>query len=87
MNLMQDRRFLHKRIVFKKPGSETFHFSGGEDFSHLVSGLRTIVEAVIFLDLWPGDRLGHCTAIGISPDLWIRENWENMLFATRRVVG
>lgn len=49
-----------------------FTFHAGEDFSHLVSGLRTIVEAVIFLDLWPGDRLGHCTAIGISPDLWIR---------------
>lgn len=30
------------------------------------------MEAVKFLDLWPGDRLGHCTSIGISPDLWMR---------------
>ncbi len=62
----QTYRFLRNQ------GVKHFTFHAGEDFSHLVSGLRTIVEAVIFLDLWPGDRLGHCTAIGISPDLWIR---------------
>ncbi|WP_294531680.1 hypothetical protein [uncultured Bacteroides sp.] len=46
----------------------TFH--AGEDFRHLVSGLRIIWEAITFLDLQPGDRLGHCTALGISPKLW-----------------
>lgn len=62
----QTYRFLRKQ------GVKHFTFHAGEDFSHLVSGLRTIVEAVKYLDLWPGDRLGHCTAIGISPDLWIQ---------------
>lgn len=51
-------------------GMKHFTFHAGEDFSHLVSGLRTIIEAVRFLDLRSGDRLGHCTAVGISPQLW-----------------
>lgn len=51
-------------------GMKHFTFHAGEDFSHLISGLRTIIEAVRFLDLRSGDRLGHCTAVGISPQLW-----------------
>lgn len=55
----------------RKAGIKHFTFHVGEDFRHLLSGLRFIMETVDFLDLHRGDRLGHCTAIGISPDLWI----------------
>lgn len=48
---------------------KTFH--AGEDFPHLLSGLRYMLEAVEFLDLQSGDRLGHGTAMGIAPKLWI----------------
>ena len=48
----------------------TFHV--GEDFRHLLSGIRAILEAMTFLDLGPGDRLGHATAIGIDPRLWLQ---------------
>ncbi|MGO8072920.1 hypothetical protein AB9F41_10470 [Rhizobium leguminosarum] len=47
----------------------TFHV--GEDFRHLVSGIRAVVEAMRYLDLRPGDRIGHATALGIDPDLWL----------------
>lgn len=47
----------------------TFHV--GEDFRHLVSGIRAVVEAVTFLDLGAGDRVGHATALGIDPGLWL----------------
>lgn len=47
----------------------TYH--AGEDFPHLISGIRAIWEAVNFLELRAGDRLGHCTAIGIDPALWV----------------
>jgi len=47
----------------------TFHV--GEDFRHLVSGIRAVVEAVTFLDLGSGDRVGHATALGIDPGLWL----------------
>lgn len=47
----------------------TFHV--GEDFRHLISGIRSVYEAMTFLDLGPGDRMGHATALGIPPQLWL----------------
>lgn len=55
----------------RKVGIQHFTFHVGEDFNHLLSGLRVIREAVHFLELQAGDRLGHCTALGISPRLWV----------------
>jgi len=48
-------------------------YHAGEDFRHLVSGIRAVVEAVEFLDLRNGDRVGHATALGIDPALWLEE--------------
>lgn len=53
-------------------GVKHFTYHVGEDFRHLVSGLRAIAEAIQFLGLQRGDRLGHCVAVGIDPDLWMR---------------
>lgn len=47
----------------------TFHV--GEDFRHLLSGIRAVTEALYFLDLRSGDRIGHATALGIDPSLWL----------------
>lgn len=46
-------------------------YHAGEDFMHLLSGLRMMVEAVDFLDMEQGDRIGHGTAAGIDPSIWI----------------
>ena len=48
----------------------TYH--AGEDFYHLISGIRTICEAVEMLDLRRGDRIGHASALGVDPHLWMR---------------
>jgi len=48
-----------------------FTFHAGEDFRHIFSGLRMMVEAIDFLEMEQGDRIGHGTAAGISPQLWI----------------
>ncbi|MDL2330278.1 hypothetical protein LJC71_11160 [Desulfosarcina sp. OttesenSCG-928-A07] len=48
----------------------TYH--AGEDYLHLASGIRAVEEAIRFLDLRSGDRIGHCTALGIAPDIWRR---------------
>lgn len=53
----------------KKDLQITYH--AGEDFLHLLSGLRMMVEAVDFLGMEQGDRIGHGTAAGIDPTLWI----------------
>ena len=46
----------------------TFHV--GEDFLDVVDGLRAIDEAVNFLNLECGDRLGHAIALGIDVAEW-----------------
>lgn len=48
----------------------TYH--AGEDFLDLTDGLRAIDEAICFLDLGQGDRLGHAMALGISPRRYYR---------------
>lgn len=48
-----------------------FTYHVGEDFEHLLSGIRACYEAATFLDLSAGDRIGHGTAIGIEPELWL----------------
>ena len=42
----------------------------GEDYSHLLSGLRAVDEAVYFCDFQPNDRLGHALALGVVPIDW-----------------
>lgn len=49
---------------------KTYHV--GEDFLDVVDGLRAIDEAVRFLNLECGDRLGHAIALGIDVDAWYR---------------
>lgn len=70
-------RFLHKHTATleESDGSHplpqlhrTFHV--GEDFLDIVDGLRAIDEAIRFLGLESGDRLGHALALGIDVYAW-----------------
>lgn len=44
----------------------------GEDFVHLMGGLRRVGEAIEFLDLTDGDRIGHALALGVDPVQWTK---------------
>jgi hypothetical protein len=46
----------------------TYHV--GEDFRHLLSGLRAIHEVIEYLKPLPGDRLGHAIALALKPEIW-----------------
>ena len=46
----------------------TYHV--GEDFLDIIDGLRAIDEAICFLNMRCGDRLGHALALGIDPKEW-----------------
>lgn len=48
----------------------TYHV--GEDFLELTDGLRAIDEAICFLDMERGDRLGHALALGTEPEQYYR---------------
>jgi adenosine deaminase len=56
--------------VLNRAGLDNTTYHAGEDFRHLVSGLRAVDEAVTFLEMKAGDRIGHGTALGICPGLW-----------------
>ncbi|MEO9591748.1 hypothetical protein [Rhodopirellula bahusiensis] len=42
----------------------------GEDFSHLLTGLRRIDEAIEILGIGENDRIGHALALGTDAKLW-----------------
>ena len=72
---------------------KTMH--AGEDFPHLLCGLAYMYDTMFFLELSDGDRIGHGTAMGIDPSLWIRRmpqevlvkqgEWFLSLLATRQL--
>lgn len=51
-----------------------FTFHAGEDYRHLLSGLRRIDEVIRYLKFHAGDRIGHGIALGITPAEWFRNN-------------
>lgn len=56
-----------------------FTYHAGEDFYHMLGGMRAIFEAVEFNELSVGDRIGHATAIGLSPNLWLQNVGDKLL--------
>lgn len=46
----------------------TYHV--GEDFLDVLDGLRAVEEAISFLDLRNGDRLGHAVVLGVNVRDW-----------------
>lgn len=50
-------------------GHRSYHV--GEDFPHLLTGLRHMMDAIELLNLRNGSRIGHGTALGIDPALWL----------------
>lgn len=56
----------HTKQLFPKV-HVTYH--AGEDFLDIADGLRAIDEAIHFLKMERGDRIGHALALGIDPKL------------------
>ena len=67
--------------MFRRKGFVNFTYHVGEDFSHLLSGIRSIYEAVVFLNLQQGNRIGHATAIGLDPNLWLSAMEPNLILS------
>ncbi|MBC7821346.1 MAG: hypothetical protein IAG10_31040 [Planctomycetaceae bacterium] len=63
--------FARSRLgCFLPPLRTTIH--AGEDFVHLLTGLRMVDEAVEQLKLREGDRIGHGVSLGVNPHDWSR---------------
>ena len=57
--------------------SSTYH--AGEDFYDILDGLRAIDEAVYFLELKRGSRIGHALAMGVDPETHYRTKSNNII--------
>lgn len=60
---------LRRRGEFMIPPLRT-SFHAGEDFVHLLTGLRRLDDTVSYLRLEEGDRLGHALSLGVDPSSW-----------------
>lgn len=54
----------------------------GEDFNHIVTGMRKVHETVKFYGMGDKDRLGHALAIGLNPKKWCELNGD--IFVTKQ---
>ncbi|MDE6357468.1 MAG: hypothetical protein K2L15_02635 [Eubacteriales bacterium] len=54
--------------------SLSFTCHTGEDFRHLMSGIRAIYEVVNYFKFHAGDRIGHGLALGFDPYYWYKNN-------------
>lgn len=64
---MEEEKLRHVKSI-------RFTYHVGEDFRHILSGLRHIDEVLEEFHYQAGDRLGHALALGIDPAKWITEN-------------
>ena len=44
----------------------------GEDYNHLISGLRHIDETITYCNMEQSDRIGHALALGVYPKHWAK---------------
>lgn len=71
----RDAKFEPFALEGKRPfQSLGFTFHAGEDFRHLLSGLRRVYEVIHFLKFHAGDRLGHGLALGVLVDDWCAQH-------------
>lgn len=65
--------FAHTLRSGKKQGFRvTYHV--GEEFYDLADGLRAVWEIVQYTASLPIDRLGHCVALGVKPEVYYARN-------------
>jgi hypothetical protein len=65
--------------MLRRQGFRHFTYHAGEDFFHILSGLRAIYEAIEFHEMGHGDRIGHAVASGVDVDIWIKNVGPNIL--------
>lgn len=67
----------------REHGFRHFTYHAGEEFFHLLGGMRVVYEAIVFCGLKEGDRIGHAVALGLDPKLWY-ESLDRRQFPMRR---
>ncbi len=64
-------------LVVRGPGGHRrlrLSVHAGEDFNHIVTGMRRVDETIRYYDMRAHDRLGHALAVGIDVRKWLERN-------------
>lgn len=82
-------RFLRGHEVFSteynRPNDLNITYHVGEDFLDVADGLRAVEEAMIFLGMENGDRLGHALALGTDVRKYYEKRY-NTICETKQVL-
>ena len=63
-----------KKLEFHRIDNIGFTYHVGEEFRHILSGLRHVDEVIEEFNYKAGDRLGHAIALGEDIEFWIKNN-------------
>lgn len=83
-DLQQNSWIKNKGLLKVIPLGVTYHV--GEDFLDIIDGLRAIDEAIYFLALRQGDRLGHALALGICPEQYYKKYRHTVVLSKQNVI-
>lgn len=75
-------RFLREKEVFDsefgRPDDLNITYHVGEDFLDIADGLRAVEEAMIFLGMRNGDRLGHALVLGTDVRSYYKKRYDTI---------
>lgn len=71
---IRDSNFKRTRKTYSEIQNIGFTYHVGEEFRHVLSGLRHIDEVIEEFHYKPGDRLGHAIALGVNIRQWVMDN-------------
>ena len=79
--LRREAKRIREKSFPSQKHHKRFHLSmhAGEDFNHIVTGMRRVDETVCFFDYKSKDRLGHALALGLNPHKWLHSKKEVLI--------
>lgn len=78
--------FGHVYRYARKCGLDNQTYHVGEDFYDIADGLKNIDDAIRFLELKEGCRLGHVLALGLSPHAYYKNRGYQVVMSKQRLL-
>jgi len=79
LRTLRSAKYTSSGVFGKRLPKPFLTLHAGEDFSHIVSGLRAIDESIEFCEFTDGDRIGHGLALGINVQHWAERQQRSYL--------
>jgi hypothetical protein len=68
------KHIVEEDLIYEKMPQLRLSYHVGEDNQDVLDGIRAIDEAIFFLNMGSGDRLGHATMLGVDAAEWYYKN-------------